>query len=683
VLRLKANKGVPPKLLIDWWFWATLALQGFLTSQTLFKVLPPTVGFFPYWAKTAERATIYKDFVFPFPPLSLWVEGSIPNLFTNVALAEQTMQAVKWLAIAGVLYQILRTLGFESISSFLGTSISCTAYYCSPGNITAGYLELVWLFLLIATLFALKYVKSEKERSWHAFLAGLFVMCAFLTKQSAIIPLFLMSLAFVYVESINNPRGFRRARTYTFFAGVAVPTLILIVFGLFAGNLGDAVTTIFSGGGKNPFGSLNPFFWLIEGFGLKSPRTPVLLGVAAVVVLLKYRSTRDGGAKSLDSRLLLGSGTALLILCILGSLGLGPLEGTNGTRSASLVVLLAVALGMIIFISEHSPDWRSLGKWQVIVISVYAVLVIFAGTKLVFFDPTSSSWVGTYATYLNEISGLGVIGSFCLLIYDVTQSHRAKRHSAYRQELLIIFMISFGFAIMNVLSAGLGIETWLLILAIVVGIFSRFILSIFATSLGRLAAVAALLIPLVGMSAQQSLVPYEWWGITDDNLTARHEMSPLPGLRGFNLGPNSSEFYGTLNHYLEQAKNESPSPHRLLIGPNITGTLAQVFDETNTYPMTCVIQWWDLCSDKETLADLEKINADLPEAIIWNIAPENVAYGHEWNFRNGNTSGLRLMQDWIKAHANSPAYHVAGEYEVPLSPGSTNDPWRLILLIKN
>jgi hypothetical protein len=86
---------------------------------------------------------------------------------------------------------------------------------------------------------------------------------------------------------------------------------------------------------------------------------------------------------------------------------------------------------------------------------------------------------------------------------------------------------------------------------------------------------------------------------------------------------------------------------RVLLGPNLAGLAGGVFADLNTYPLKCPILWWDLCSQANTEIDFKRIVGDPPEIIVWNIAPEAVASGHEAGFNNGKPSSLRHVQEWI------------------------------------
>ncbi|MDH6537260.1 hypothetical protein M2112_001499 [Aurantimicrobium minutum] len=54
------------KFRVDLWYLSAIIVQLVLIFQTIFKVFPVTIGFFPYWSKLSESSTLYKDFFILF-----------------------------------------------------------------------------------------------------------------------------------------------------------------------------------------------------------------------------------------------------------------------------------------------------------------------------------------------------------------------------------------------------------------------------------------------------------------------------------------------------------------------------------------------------------------------------------------------------------------------------------------
>jgi hypothetical protein len=654
------------KLNVSFWFLSVLLVQLVLIFQTIFKVLPVTIGFFPYWSKLSETSTVYKDFFYPFPPISLIIDGAIPRLFPNIAVAEQTLQAIKWLLIVSLLFFILRKLDFSPLSAFIGVTIAATGYYVSPGNITAGYLELVWLFLLAATFFALCGFKSNKKSEYFLLVSGLFLSFASLTKQTAIVPSIAVLATIVLIE-IVKPSKSSMKQAGLLLLGFALPIVFFMFVGLLQGNLHEALLNIFSGGGKNPFSSDKWIYWLLDGLGIKSPKIPLLL-IAGGLLLLVLRKKIEITASV--NYLLAGTSLTLLQLGILGFSGLDPIQGIVQGKMVSWLIFFFIVLASFAFVFDYF-DLQIKRKVIFGVLPLFACIVIIIGTKIPSFDGDLSLWVFNYPTYLNQVGGLTTIALFFLAISQIDKFN--KGYSKEFKNFTLLFAVSFGFAAMNSLSAGLGIETWLLTIALAVSYFSKVIEENLRSKLALIPILISVLLIILPMSIAQSIRPYEWWGIAEDSLDSVHKDVNLPGFEGFILGENTAKQYSQIALALQS--NEQGEA--VLLGPNLAGLLGEVFDNVNQVNLECPILWWDLCPETMAQADLNALIKNPPNLIVWNVAPEFVIHGHETNFLNGKKSAQRSIQQWVKQQAKS------GDYRIVLDTRDEKEGWGLLVLKKN
>jgi len=653
------------KFRVDLWYLSAIIVQLVLIFQTIFKVFPVTIGFFPYWSKLSESSTLYKDFFYPFPPMSLIVDGAIPRLFPNIALAEQTLQAVKWLIIVSLLFLILRKLKFSSLSAFIGVTIAGAGYYVSPGNITAGYLELVWLFLLAGTYFALCGFYSISNWQFFYFASGLFFSLSALTKQTALIPCLTVMATICLIEFLK-PSKSSLARIAFSFSGFALPVLVFVFLGVIQGNLHEAITDIFSGGGKNPFSSDKWVYWFLDGIGIKSPKMPLLLiagGLALLAVIKKITTI------SKVKILLVGTSITLIELGILGFTGLDPVQGIIQGKISSWITLLLIVLAGFAFSFEYMNAILKQRTFLVF-LPLIACLFITIGTKIPSYDGDLDLWIFNYPTYLNQVGGLTMLALF-FISFTKIKIYVSGNSSVFKNYSLL-FAVSFGFAVMNALSAGLGIETWLLTIALGASYFTKVVEEYFHNKLAIIPILCSVLVILLPMSIAQSIRPYEWWGIAENSLDTAHKPVNLPGLEGFILGEQTAKEYTQISSVLKF--NEDGE--KVLIGPNLAGLLGEVFPGVEEVELKCPILWWDLCPETLAREDLDSLKVSSPNLIIWNVAPEYVMLGHETNFLNGKKSQQRFIQNWVIDQAKS------GDYSIQLDTRDDMGGWGLLVLKK-
>jgi hypothetical protein len=248
------------------------------------------------------------------------------------------------------------------------------------------------------------------------------------------------------------------------------------------------------------------------------------------------------------------------------------------------------------------------------------------------------------------------------------------------QRIAFPLTVSFGFALMNSLSGSLGVETWLLSLGLVWAFMAKIILDLFQSLFSKFLFMAVVLLQLIPMLGAQTLVPYQWWGIQDDALSEKRTPSNISGLSGFNLGGDTEALFGHLDQTFHKLEQNPVNGFGILLGPNIAGLAGQVFTNVKTYPLKCPIEWFDLCSEEQTLDDLRSLQKQLPSAVVWNVVPEYVLEGHEKAFRNGTRSGIRSIQNWLSSKVEDGTYRLESEYVIGANEVTS---WRLKTLIKN
>ena len=87
------------------------------------------------------------------------------------------------------------------------------------------------------------------------------------------------------------------------------------------------------------------------------------------------------------------------------------------------------------------------------------------------------------------------------------------------------------------------------------------------------------------------------------------------------------------------------------------------------------IQWFDVSTDEAVRADIEVLREKKPRVVLICTIDEYVIASHESSFRQGETSGLRDMQDFLNAFVVEEGYECSGKHH--LSGGYTMEVWYL------
>lgn len=662
------------------WLISTLVVQYCLMQVTFLKVLPITNGFFLIWDRMAKEATLYRDFYFPLPPVALFVEGTIPNLFENPQVAEQYLQGAKWLAVSWLLFLVIQKFSRSAPVTFVGSTLALTAYLCSPGNITAGYLELAWLFLLAAILFAIKTFEGQKK-TLHPFLFGGFLSLAFLTKQSALVAVAVLVTTYLVLFVRSGAFNSNYKQHAALLLGLATPITLLVVFGLTSESLEPAVQQIFGGGGKDP-GSGNWFWWGLASLAPTSSILPWLeIGIFAIALGLMPRTP---AASSSNQRVILaGVASVFLGLAVLAFIGLDLLRQPYSGPLATVVVLLVGLISWALFKAltyENllPPALRVLERiWALPALAALfcAVLVYLGSYRMARFDGGAQAWL---SSNLGNINALGAFTTALGVLWGIATLFRRDFQAERLATSYLIVAGSFGFAVMNAASGGLSIETWLLPIPFAVSWLWTRISAQLQGTIASVVAASLILIPISTFASGQSNLPYSWWGLSTASINEPRRLGAEISPSGFHLSDSDSSMYRgvrtTTSKVLEQLGVETP----ILLGPNTAGIAAGLIGDVSIYKTTCVILWFDICPPDTAEQDARKIMNDPPKIIIWNFAPDFVIAGHEQGFNRGKVSGISVVQNWIDKEFVEGRY--ANRFVRVMGDGS--DKWVLRVLVR-
>ncbi|KKR83014.1 MAG: hypothetical protein UU29_C0008G0123 [Candidatus Daviesbacteria bacterium GW2011_GWA2_40_9] len=175
---------------------ALLVLHLLLLSRLIFTAWPEMLAY-PYLFTSGF--SLYKDFIFPYPPGLVWLLAVVFNFFDYQV---EVLNVLTWGMILGIdiiLYFILKRITASLFISlfFLGIFIFLQSFL--EGNMLWFDLATV-LPLLLGFYFALQWL--EKKEIKNLFLTGLFLGLAIMIKQTAL--LYSVSFVFFYILTIKR-----------------------------------------------------------------------------------------------------------------------------------------------------------------------------------------------------------------------------------------------------------------------------------------------------------------------------------------------------------------------------------------------------------------------------------------------------------------------------------------------
>lgn len=165
-------------------------------------------------------------------------------------------------------------------------------------------------------------------------------------------------------------------------------------------------------------------------------------------------------------------------------------------------------------------------------------------------------------------------------------------------------------------------------------------------------------------------IPYEWhsWRVPalydrDNPLVA----STIDGLNGIFLPKSDEEKYEAIIASIEEYTDKDDIVYQF---PNVM--LFNVLTERKT--IYDAISYFDVCPDDEASGSVEQLMSDPPEIVIWSSLNENRWAAHESQYRNGNRSGQRDIQDWFDTYVKEN-YRCLGQYDNNEGEGDSISVW--------
>ena len=184
------------------------------------------------------------------------------------------------------------------------------------------------------------------------------------------------------------------------------------------------------------------------------------------------------------------------------------------------------------------------------------------------------------------------------------------------------------------------------------------------------AALAVLMLLNTSIAFERKLVQmYAWWGLEVGSYAEQTTTVSPPLLRGIRM----NAAYAAMYESVAQTVAEHTAPGDEIFAFPHVPVLYLLTDRDRA--TDTAIQWFDVSTDAAVRADIAVLREKKPRVILLCTIDEYVIASHESSFRQGETTGLRDMQDFLNEFVVEENYTCAGKHH--LSGGYVMEVWYL------
>ena len=648
------KKKSPPTL-----FWALVVLvtQVPLVLRTLNAFMPVSYGWFGTWAHAGKHLTPYKDYFIPFPILGVWLQGSLPNLFTHYVFAEQVIAGAFWLVL--ILGQfLLTTLIWKPRNAAIGTIFAAYFYFSWPVLKLATYYEVMLLFLIYGVYFSIIGLQRETKSSKFLFVSGACLAAAPFIKQTAVIP---SLCVFLFVGYCIFRQERVREKAISFSTGYALVPFGIFLIAIKQQFLTPMIKAMLTGGGKSPTvrQGLN--------WGVAQPITSA--GWWPWLILLCWVALRTDNSRSETTFKRQVFYVLLLMIFFMGIVS--PNSIFSGFAPSDLLgfflglFVLSSLLALVISGHSDSEIIESVGKINPLIFVNFLLLFCYIFPSVGFMaNQKLQIDVSNLAPTISGQLGLGaVIFTVALFFFSFFMTKSGDNFSSssiqfkpmfnirkFPGQIISVFLLTLAFS--NSWVAGFTPEAWVVSVGFLITYISSCVDIDLKPRSSKILQVGLFLPFIFFFSVRTITEPYSWWALREPAIeTSRHSV-PIKSMGGFRLNLTEREQWVRLQKAVSGAPTAS-----IFAGPNIGGVPFMLGRE----PVfnNCPIIWWDVCPENLAVEDFTWLKMSLPDLIMWSHQPAGVIDGHEQAFRGGDKkSAVAQMQVWIDQQIEAGSYRL-------------------------
>jgi hypothetical protein len=580
----------------------TMGIYNFLFFN---RYLPVCYDWFSVYAHYINNGQLpYRDFYFFLPPLYLYIITAFCHVFGESLFLLGIFGSVVILAMTVLLFLLLSKLFPVYIACF--AAIVSMIFYQSEITFTASnFMSFLGLFALAGTLLICQYFSSSGKgwRIIYLFLAGLFGVFTFLTKQSD--GLYILAFSFLAVVIVSYAKqGFRKGirSVAIYLAGILIPLLYIFVWLDISGILKLFWTQVFNGASSSKGGILTMLFAWIPHLMTMNNLVSLIL-VAFIIYNLRILFSPQGFQLERFR------------------------DGTRINSKSNIILLLVILVVGLLCILV--PYWNvgfsySLNDSHLLNFTRYILLII------------------------DVFVGLLIL--FCIYLVKMFNDRDYFN-------IFVIITISLGIMLGNTPSAGLGDLGTLMGLGLLIGFLASIPSSFKATQIIVLIACVFFSMYLV---SSKYIQPYNWWGLTQPDVRTTSISLNSKYLSGLVVSEQTAQIFNEVPAIID--KYTTPN-EKIYTFPSVP-LFYLLADRPPSSPD--IGSWFDLLPDKPAEADAVRLIESPPSAIIYLDVPEFVWQGHETAFRGGQPSGQRQIVSAIEKLISGGEYELKSSYYVPV-----------------
>ena len=573
------------------------------------KKMSPAEGWYSYYAYliNEDGAVPYVDFELLFPPLYTYLIAFITKIFGYNIMALRIFGVLVFSATAVFAFLIFEKLTHKKWLGLLGGFVAVAVLQSEIVQIFYDYIRIMDLCVFASVYFFLRYVDKtplaqskdvgllKPKFNVNILFGAIFAVLASMCKQSSGLIFLLFCIAFFVFILILLPHKKELAlQIGTIVAVAAIMYGIMFVF---------------------------------------------LISKGAFEEYIRYNFV-----SSVDSK---GGGSILSIL-----FGWIPRAKMNLLKALALLIIPAGALVASIILSIKFPHKKDMLapryvrglKIALPIVLVLSVVLPFLIAKYASIMRALMNSLNMYVAFLFGTLFFA-LAAFALIFKKRIGKIDWQRHLKYVFLSGVVFVLAYSVCTSGGLAesqTALGVSFMLVTIISAASFAKREIMvGIIALSMVFQGAVCF---------ARKVDVTYAWWGLDTGSYSEQTTKCNIPIFKGIKMTPAYAQMY---NHVYNNVIENTEPGDEIFVFPH----MPVLYVATDRPRATeTAIQWFDVATDEAIISDIDVIRQKKPTVIVLCEISEYPMKAHENNFREGNESGLRIMQDFLKTFVEEEGY---------------------------
>lgn len=646
-------------------------LVGFLAAYYFtyaLKTFPYTEGWGEYYVELMKQGLMpYRDFYYYLPPLNLFIDYILWSMSGGLFAVYRILRVVERLLMMTVLFIALCRL-FKPSYVLIACVFAGIIGGGSSYDLLGDYNQTEQFLFILLAICAAYFIKQngKKNRCIAIGVCGIILGLLFMLKQSssaaAIIVYFLFLVVYCLFEKDKNFFWYVLA----VICGIAAVVGIFFIWLAANGALVAYFDQVF--GAATAKGGLSVLFTSILDTFLDSEKTGTTnFIVFCAFVLLFWAGSkiyRDAAKQRyIHLALAIFAGYILYWSFIVT---LDSWLNIVTANAALLFIALAGVPAVIYFVVKRSRvaancpikenvsgGFEALFFILFLAVNLILIVVNFAQISDQIYATISQSGIDVVLATLYYAA---YFGSIAWIIYVVIMRIVRGKWVVQLQKFVLLVGVAASIYAVSLASGGYAVMR-----ALFLGL-SVLVLLLFGSKPFRSRIAKGVLCILLSFSCVLSCVQkmecvYSWWGWADEPVYTKTESVDIDALKGFSFSEKEKNLYEQSVKLIENNITQEETLWTFPYTP-IFKLLTGHTEQVGFVP----VYFFDVCADKYASAEVELLNADLPDMIIWCDLGTDCWDTHEYLFREDGRSGQRDIQRWF-VDIKDEKYDLVGQVE--------------------